>query len=171
MGHRKFEKVTDKWHRSCQNVNSICAFIFRNRKCFTDLQLVQKRKENLVDEKEFVKIVTRDGVRNLLVPSKRPNTYNEFWPQRELLRLQNRAKVLTVEDKMQKLHERLDENRKMKEECELRKQRLRDIDMAKVTKMEEELDSHHVAENENKHKLLDRAFLAKQERVIFTFFK
>lgn len=132
-----------------------------------DIQLVQKRKENPLEGKEFVKIVTRDGVRNLLVPSKRPNTYNEFWPQRELFRLQSRAKILTVEDKMQKLQKRLEENKLMKEECEMRKQRLREIDMAKVTKMEEELDSHHIEENENKHKLLDRAFLAKQERVMF----
>ena len=104
-------------------------------------------------------------MRNLLVPSKRPNTYEEFWPQKELVRLQNKAKVLTVEDKMIKLQKRLEENKKLKEDCEKRKQRLREIDMAKRTMMENELDSYQIAENENKLKLLDRAYLAKQEQV------
>lgn len=106
-------------------------------------------------------------MRNLLVPSKRPNTYEEFWPQKELVRLQNKAKVLTVEDKMIKLQKRLEENKKLKEDCEKRKQRLREIDMAKRTKTEDELDSYQIAENENKLKLLDRAYLAKQEQVHF----
>lgn len=109
--------------------------------------------------------MTRDGVRNLLVPSKKPNTYNEFWPERELERLQNKAKVLTVEDKMRQLQQRLDENKKLKEESEMRKQRLREIDMAKVAKMEEHLEEHQIEENESKLKLLDRAYYAKQEQV------
>ncbi|KAL7038093.1 hypothetical protein ACKWTF_009451 [Chironomus riparius] len=133
-------------------------------KIFCASQLAAKQRENPLDGKEFVKIVTRDGVRNLLVPSKRPNTYEEFWPQKELVRLENKAKVLTVEDKMIKLQKRLEENKKLKEDCEKRKQRLREIDMAKRTLMENELDSYQIAENENKLKLLDRAYLAKQEQ-------
>ena len=129
--------------------------------------MAQKQRENPLDGKEFVTIVTRDGVRNLLVPSKRPITYDEYWPQKELVRLQNKAKVLTVDDKMQKLHKRLEENKKLKEDCEKRKQRLREIDMAKSAKNEDELDSYQIAENENKLKLLDRAYLAKQEQVLF----
>jgi hypothetical protein len=118
-----------------------------------------------------VTIVTRDGVRNLLVPSKKPNTYDEFWPERELERLQGKAKVLTLDSQMRQLQERMEDSRKLKEESEMRKQRLRDIDLAKDTKMEEQVDSYQIAENETKLKLLDRAYMAKQEQVRGEFWK
>lgn len=54
-------------------------------------------------------------------------------------------------------------NEKLKEESEQRKQKLREIDIAKGSKMEDQKESF-VDESENV-KLLDRAFLAKQERV------
>jgi hypothetical protein len=109
--------------------------------------------------------VTRDGVRNLLVPKKQPNFYDEYWPERELERLQNKAKVLTVEDKMRVLEGQFVENKKLKEESELRKQRLKEIDLAKSVKMEDNEDPYKVAEAEHSLKLLDRAYLAKQEQV------
>ena len=121
-----------------------------------------KKKHHLAG-KEFVRIITRDGVRDLLIPSVKPNTYPEIWPERELSRLQANAKVLTVEDKMQELKLRTQTNEKLKEESELRKQKLREIDTAKVAKME---DQKEAFEDENDNvKLLDRAFLAKQEQV------
>lgn len=109
-------------------------------------------------------MITRDGVRDILVPSAKPNSYPEFWPERELTRLQTNAKVLTVEDKMQELQIRLASNAKLKEESEMRKQKLREIDTAKVAKMEEQKEVAFVDESDNV-KLLDRAFLAKQEQV------
>jgi hypothetical protein len=102
-------------------------------------------------------------VRDLLVPSTKPNAYTEFWPERELSRLQAKAKVMTVEDKMQELKIRVQSNEKLKAESERRKQKLREIDTAKVAKMEDQKEAF-VDESENV-KLLDRAFLAKQERV------
>lgn len=78
-----------------------------------------------LEGKEFVKIITRDGVRNLLIPRKFPNSYNEFWSEKELERLQTKAKVLTVEDKMRELQNRVEDNKKLREESELRKQRLK----------------------------------------------
>jgi hypothetical protein len=99
------------------------------------------------------------------VPRKHANVYDEFWPERELERLQNKAKVLTVEDKIRELEGRVEENKKLREESELRKQRLKKIDMAKIGKMEEQENADHIAETEHNLKLLDRAFLAKQERV------
>jgi hypothetical protein len=121
------------------------------------------KKPHHLAGKEFVRIITRDGVRDLLVPSSKPNAYTEFWPERELSRLQAKAKVMTVEDKMQELRLRLQSNEKLKAESEKRKQKLREIDTAKVAKMEDKKESF-VDESENV-KLLDRAFLAKQERV------
>ena len=123
-----------------------------------------KRSHHLAG-KEFVRIITRDGVRDLLVPSAKPNAYTEFWKERELLRLEANAKVLTVEDKMQELRLRVESNEKLKAESEQRKQKLREIDFAKVSKMEDQKEAF-IDESDNV-KLLDRAFLAKQERVGF----
>lgn len=110
-----------------------------------------------------MRIITRDGVRDLLVPSTKPNAYAEVWPERELTRLQANAKVMTIENKMQELKLRVEANEKLKEESELRKQKLREIDTAKVAKMEDQKEAF-VDEADNV-KLLDRAFLAKQEQV------
>lgn len=117
--------------------------------------------------------MTRDGVRNLLIPKKQQNFYDEYWPEKELERLQNKAKVLTVEDKMRNLEGKVVENKKLKQESELRKQRLKEIDMAKNVKMENNEDPFKAAEAEHNLKLLDRAYLAKQEQVlkILNFFR
>lgn len=64
---------------------------------------------------------------------------------------------------MQELKLRTQSNEKLKEESELRKQKLREIDTAKVAKMEDQKEAF-VDESDNV-KLLDRAFLAKQEQV------
>lgn len=122
-----------------------------------------KKKGNHLAGKEFVRIITRDGVRDLLVPSNKPNSYPEIWPEHELTRIQTNAKVLTVEDKMQELQLRVKNNEKLKEESEQRKLKLREIDTAKVAQLDEQKDMF-VDASENV-KLLDRAFLAKQERV------
>lgn len=126
--------------------------------------LATAKKKHPLAGKEFVRVITRDGVRDILVPSAKPNSHPEFWPERELSRLQANAKVLTVEDKMQELKIRVASNAKLKEESELRKQKLREIDTAKVAKMEEQKEAAFVDESDNV-KLLDRAFLAKQEQV------
>lgn len=126
--------------------------------------LSQSTKKHHLAGKEFVRIITRDGVRDILVPSSKPNAYTECWPERELTRLQANARVLTVEDKMQDLKLRAASNEKLKEESEQRKQKLREIDFAKSSKMEDHKESLFIDESEN-IKLLDRAFLAKQERV------
>jgi len=115
--------------------------------------------------KEFVKIVTRDGVRMLLVPSKTPNSYPDYWPERELTRLQEKAKVLTVEDQIADMQKRSVINQKLKQESELRKQKLREIDVAKVCKMSEEQKELSLNDEMDNIKILDRAFLAKQEQV------
>lgn len=125
--------------------------------------LSQSRKKNHLADKEFVRVITRDGVRDLLVPSLKPNAYTELWPESKLSRLQANAKVLTVEDKMHELEIRVKSNEKLKEESERRKQKLREIDTARVAKREEQKETF-VDESDNL-KLLDRAFLAKQERV------
>lgn len=125
--------------------------------------LSSSKKQHHLAGKEFVRIITRDGVRDILVPSVKPNAYPEFWPERELTRLQTNAKVLTVENKLQELKLRVQVNEKLKEESELRKQKLREIDTAKDAKMEDQKEAF-VDENDNV-RLLDRAFLAKQERV------
>ncbi len=145
---------------------SLYLYLFSSRQC-ESLSAHPRRNRKAFDGKEFVKIVTRDGVRNLLVPKKEPNTYDEFWPERELERLHNKAKILTVEDKMRALEMKAVESKKLKEESELRKQRLKDFDLAKSVKIEDSEDSYEIAQVESDLKLLDRAFLAKQEQVNF----
>lgn len=125
--------------------------------------LSSNRKQHHLAGKEFVRIITRDGVRDLLVPSTKPNAYSEVWPERELSRLQANAKVMTIENKMGELKLRVEANEKLKQESEQRKQKLREIDTAKVAKMEDQKEAF-VDEADNV-KLLDRAFLAKQEQV------
>lgn len=64
---------------------------------------------------------------------------------------------------MQELKIRVQSNEQLKAESERRKQKLREIDTAKIAKMEDQKETF-VDESDNV-KLLDRAFLAKQERV------
>lgn len=64
---------------------------------------------------------------------------------------------------MQELKLRAQNNEKLKEESELRKQKLREIDTAKVAKMEDQKEAF--TDESDNVKLLDRAFLAKQEQV------
>lgn len=66
---------------------------------------------------------------------------------------------------MQELKLRAQSNEKLKEESELRKQKLREIDTAKVAKMEDQKEAFVDVERIDNVKLLDRAFLAKQEQV------
>lgn len=122
-----------------------------------------KRKHPLYG-KEIVRIITRDGVRDLLVPSVKPNSYPEVWQEGELTRLKTKAKVHSADDKMDEQQKRLKVNERLKEESEQRKQKLREIDTAKVSKLDELKDSMLVDESVSVN-LLDRAFLARQEQV------
>lgn len=125
---------------------------------------MRPKNPNPLAGKEIVRIVSRDGVRDLLVPSKIPNTYPEVWHSSELERLKSKAKVETVEDKMKELKKKMVENQKMKEESEKRKQKLKEIDFAKVAAIDEGKLMTQVDDRENV-KLLDRAYLHKQEQV------
>lgn len=132
---------------------------------FNEVPSNHKKKTPLAG-REFVRIITRDGVRDLLVPSTMPNTYTVIWPEREISRIQTKSKVLTVEDKMQEIQKRVEENQKLKDESEQRKQKLREIDIAKVgAKIEDHKDAFTAVDDSDNVKLLDRAFLAKQEQV------
>lgn len=64
---------------------------------------------------------------------------------------------------MQELQLRTKQNAKLKEESEMRKLKLREIDIAKEAKLDDAKETF-VDESENV-KLLDRAYLARQERV------
>lgn len=129
-----------------------------------ELQTAYTKKKHPLYGKEIVRVITRDGVRDLLVPSVKPNSYPEVWQERELTRLKTKAKVQSVEDKMDEIQKRLEINQRLKEESEQRKQKLREIDTAKVSKLDELKDSLLVDETVSVN-LLDRAFLAKQEQV------
>lgn len=157
----RFDRYSNK-RRKVKKVIEIC---FRSSRHSESLSAHPRRNRKPLDGKEFVTSVTRDGVRKILIPKKQFNAYDEFWPERELERLQNKAKVLTVEDKMRVLDVKANENKKLKEESELRKRRLKEIDMAKSVKMGDIEDPYKIAEAEHNLKLLDRAYLAKQEQV------
>lgn len=117
-----------------------------------------------MDGKEFVKIVTRDGVRNLLIPSTKPNPVTRFVTDKELQRLQACARIQTVEDKMKDLKRKQEFDEKLKNESERRKQKLREIDLEKEAKLDDIKEASTTDESDN-IKLLSRAFLAKQEEV------
>lgn len=122
------------------------------------------RRASHLEGKEFVEIVTRDGVRNLLVPRTKPNLVTRFVSERELNRLKSCAKIQTVEDKMQDLKRKQDFDEKMKNESERRKQNLREIDLEKDMRTEDTKEASTADESDNV-KLLSRAFLHKQEEV------
>lgn len=103
-------------------------------------------------------------MRNLLVPSKTINTYPEVWHSSELERLKAKAKVETVEAKVKVFQHKVAENQRLKEESEQRKQRLREIDNAKVVAIDEGKETP-INDPSMNIILLDRAFLAKQEQV------
>lgn len=125
---------------------------------------IRPKKSNPLAGKEIVQIISRDGVRNLLVPNKIPNMHPEVWHASELDRLKSNAKVETVENKMKVLETKVVENRILKEQSEQRKLKLREIDNAKVVAIDEGKDSPVIDTSVNAL-LLDRAFLAKQEQV------
>ncbi|CAO1403379.1 unnamed protein product [Diamesa serratosioi] len=128
-----------------------------------ELQTSYTKRKHPLYGKEIVRIITRDGVRDLLVPSVKPNSYPELWQETELTRIKTKAKVQSVEEKMDETKKRLEVNQRLKEESEKRKQKLREIDTAKVSKLDELKDSLLVDETVSVD-LLDRAFLARQEQ-------
>jgi hypothetical protein len=121
-------------------------------------------KRSHLEGKEFVKIITRDGVRNLLVPSIKPNPVTRIVTDKELQRLQACARIQTVEDKMRDLKRKQEFDEKLKNESERRKQKLREIDLEKEAKLEDMKEASTTDETDNTL-LLNRAFLAKQENV------
>ncbi|CRK99531.1 CLUMA_CG012850, isoform A [Clunio marinus] len=147
------------WEIEDKARNNFLSASLRQHEITTD----SKRKKSHLVGREIVRIITRDGVRDLLVSNKTPNSQTVFWPEQELSRLQANSKVMTVEDKMQELKLSVQKNEKLKEQSEQRKQKLKEIDTAKVSKMEDQKEPLISDDNEN-IKLLDRAFLAKQEQ-------
>lgn len=109
-------------------------------------------------------------MRNLLVPSQRPNPVTRIVTDKELQRLQVCAKIQTVEDKMRDLKRKQEFDEKLKNESERRKQKLREIDLEKEAKLEDIKEASTTDETDNTL-LLNRAFLAKQENVSFSLFE
>lgn len=116
--------------------------------------------------KNVVRIITRDAIRDLLIPNVRGHSHAEFWPEQQITHIKTNARVSSVEDKMEELKIRVECNEKLKEESEKRKHKLREIDTAKVTFSVDSKDaSVDEITRDTMVKLLDRAFFAKQEQV------
>ena len=84
----------------------------------------------------------------------------------KLFKLKFNFKIHTVQDIMQEMHKKDAENLRLKEESEARKQKLREIDNAKASAKLNNLEKNSTESDEVETiKILDRAYLAKQERV------
>ncbi|KAL1373793.1 hypothetical protein pipiens_018448 [Culex pipiens pipiens] len=124
--------------------------------------------DNPYEGKHVEHLVTKDGIRSLLVPSKDTSVYPIIWPKTAYQRLQNKAKLKTMDDKLIEIKQSEIEKKNMLEESEKRKKRFQELDRERQGKggtignvLEEfgEEDASGAAQ-----KIINRAFIAKQEQ-------
>lgn len=131
---------------------------------------IHLKLEKATDGKEFVKVVTQDNVRELLVPAHDINVYPTIWQNAELNRIKTAGIIVTKEQRQLRLENSEAEKRRLERECEQRKQALKDIDRARVQKTEKnELNDSGDGED-TAGRILDRAFVAKQEQVFIILY-
>ena len=90
-------------------------------------------------------------------------------PKRELVRLQEASKFFTLEERVEELARMEEESRRIEEESNKRKNKLKEIDDARLrAKLERDRASGIVQKdesfNEEKVKVLEKAFVAKHEQ-------
>ncbi|XP_063709195.1 cilia- and flagella-associated protein 45-like [Culicoides brevitarsis] len=126
-------------------------------------------KGGATDNKNMIQIVTQEQIRDLLIPGDAPNTYPTIWSKDEWQRLDSKAHIKSFHDQLEEMHRIQQEREKIREESERRKAALREIDAMKAAKKSELLETEEAIPEEEdeellQRKILDRAFLAKQER-------
>lgn len=71
------------------------SFYFSPRECGHLLRFrpIHMRYDNPYEGKEIEQLVSKDSIRNLLIPSQNVSVYPVIWHKNEYLKLQNKAKV------------------------------------------------------------------------------
>lgn len=135
----------------------------------------------------MIQVVTQDQIRDLLIPSTDPNSHPTLWSKGEFERIERKAWIKSFQDRLEEMNRLQQEKQNAKEESEKRKAALREIDRARTAKkaivcfveilkqtnaviclklfVQIFLQEPQAEEEENlQMKILDRAFLAKQEQ-------
>lgn len=114
----------------------------------------------------MLQLVTQENVRDLLVPDNSANVYPSIWQTNELRRIKTAGRIVTKAERQARLEWNESEKRRLADECERRKQALKELDRAKAAKkMEKKIMIGQSDDEEGSAKILDRAFVAKQEEV------
>lgn len=120
------------------------------------------------EDKNMIQIVTQEQIRDLLIPGDTPNVYPTIWSKNEWHRLDSKAHIKSFHDQLEEMHRIQQEREKIREESEMRKAALREFDKQKAAKKTELMEAAEIPPEEDDEllqmKILDRAFLAKQER-------
>uniref|UniRef100_A0A336MQV7 Cilia- and flagella-associated protein 45 n=1 Tax=Culicoides sonorensis TaxID=179676 RepID=A0A336MQV7_CULSO len=125
-------------------------------------------KTGPTEDKNMIQIVTQEQIRDLLIPSDSPNMHPSIWKKDEWFRLENKSRIKSFQDQLEEMSRIQQEREKIREESEKRKAALREIDKQKAAKKSELIETTAIPTEEDDEllqmKILDRAFLAKQER-------
>lgn len=106
-----------------------------------------------------------ESVRDILVPCLNLKAYPVILKTTELRRVKTASRIITKQERLRQA-ERLDaEQCRLEEECERRKEFLQNIDRVRDEKLGRNRDPFGEEKAEQELKLLNRAFLAKQEQV------
>lgn len=99
----------------------------------------------------------------ILVPGSTAKVRPKIWSNEEFQRIKSMSKVVTNEEKIRQLEEKERHRQLMTEDCEKRKQLLRQIDELNEQNRKKPTKNLPSFETAEQKKILDRAFMAKQE--------
>lgn len=102
-----------------------------------------RRKSNGKPQKELVTVITKDLIRNLIVPSEDPSGESMILPRDQFFRILQASRVLTKEEREENVQRMKDEKDRAMDEAQERKNRLKQLDVtrqknAKLNDLEEE---------------------------------
>lgn len=133
---------------------------------------IHLKLQKATDGKDMVKIISRENIRDLLIPGNDINVYPAIWQQQELHRIRDAGKIISNAERQREIEYNEMVKKRLENECEKRKEFLKIID-EKNEKKKLLLNSNGGDEDvggagdddDNVSKTIDRAFLAKQEEV------
>lgn len=126
---------------------------------------IHLKLDSATELKETIQVVSDNNVRNLLVPSDTFNVYPTIWPSNELSRIKQAGHIVTKAEWRQHLDQLEADKRRLEQECAQRKQTLKEMDKKRLAGLvEKKADDDD--DDDGSVRVLDRAFVAKQEEVI-----
>ncbi|XP_033758480.1 cilia- and flagella-associated protein 45-like isoform X2 [Pecten maximus] len=112
--------------------------------------------------KETVQVITKDLIRNLIVPTEDPSGQSMILQRYDFYRVLKSAEVLTKEQKLAELARIKEEKLREEEECERRKNQMKEYDMDR--RKNEALNDLEEEAKENAEHLLAKANEMRQEQ-------